>query len=206
MNRLAVRFPLLPSCQFFAYLSIHVNVCFYLAYFIMAPQVQFTTSQEIVHDRLPDLRYGKFQTKHASVSPFTFSGQCLLWDGFETEVRRMLLSFQWSAEALDAHLSNSNPKHLINEFFEIGNELSLSGRFVQHVLHAMTAVGTDLGIRSVLETSKLSTMQRRKLDARSSIDKVHPFTPKLIPHRESGRRIRTSPRWARDHLPNSWGS
>jgi hypothetical protein len=36
--------------------------------------------------------------------------------------------------------------NIVNGMFQCGDELSLSGRFVQQVLHVMTAVGRDLNI------------------------------------------------------------
>jgi hypothetical protein len=55
------------------------------------------------------------------------------------------------------------PHDLINEMFLVGDELSLSGRFVQQVLHVMTAVGQDLGIPIRFGDHKTVKPSERKL-------------------------------------------
>lgn len=95
---------------------------------------------------MPEILEAKYKTKTASLSEFKFSGIYSPWHGFEDEVRQTFLSLRWSNSLLSAHRTNPHPNDLIHETFLVGDDLSLSGRFVQHVLRVMTAVARDLNI------------------------------------------------------------
>lgn len=112
----------------------------------MSENVILSNSYDITQQPLPKLKFARYQTKRPSISPFTFAGTYVFWDGFENEVRKNFLSQQWGNSVISVRRIHPGPHDLSNEMFLVGDELSLSGRFVQQVLHVMTAVGHDLKI------------------------------------------------------------
>jgi hypothetical protein len=113
---------------------------------MMTIHVESIDSRQITKQRLSPYREAKNLRKTASVSNVSFSGVCVPWDRFENEVRRNFLLQNWGNSPISFRLSKPGSNDLQEELFLIGDEISLSGRFVQQVLHVMTAVGCDLNI------------------------------------------------------------
>jgi hypothetical protein len=112
----------------------------------MADQYILSNSYQITQEPLPDFKKAANSTKSASLSGFTFSGIHVSWDGFENDVRKNFLKQAWGTSIISVRQLQPASHDLHNEMFLVGDELSLSGRFVQQVLHVMTAVGHDLRI------------------------------------------------------------
>lgn len=112
----------------------------------MSENVILSNSYDITQQPLPKLKFARYQTKRPSISPFTFAGTYVFWDDFENEIRKNFLSQQWGNSVISVRRIHPGPHDLSNEMFLVGDELSLSGHFVQQVLHVMTAVGHDLKI------------------------------------------------------------
>jgi hypothetical protein len=113
---------------------------------MMTIHVESIDSRQITKQRLSPYREAKNLRKTTSVSNVSFSGVCVPWDRFENEVRRNFLLQNWGDSPISFRLSKPGSNDLQEELFLIGDEISLSGRFVQQVLHVMTAVGCDLNI------------------------------------------------------------
>jgi hypothetical protein len=113
---------------------------------MMTIHVESIDSRQITKQRLSPYREAKNLRKTTSVSNVSFSGVCVPWDRFENEVRRNFLLQNWGNSPISFRLSKPGSNDLQEELFLIGDEISLSGRFVQQVLHVMTAVGCDLNI------------------------------------------------------------
>lgn len=107
--------------------------------------------KDLTQQSIPKIIQAKYRTQNRpSTSQFFFSAQHLPWLGFEKEVRR---NFQVQSQTWDRHsatiaVRRESPHKfdIVNEMFQCGDELSLSGRFVQQVLHVMTAVSRDLNL------------------------------------------------------------
>jgi hypothetical protein len=112
----------------------------------MADRFILSNSYQITQEPLPQYNKAQNRTKSASLSNFTFSGTYVPWDGFENEVRKNFVAQQWGTSIISVRQLHPGPNDLQNEMFLVGDELSLSGRFVQQLLHVMTAVGHDLKI------------------------------------------------------------
>lgn len=138
----------------------------------MSQEYLLANSHDIIQEPLPHVCYGKNRTRHASVSDFVFSGIHHSWGGFENEVRKNFLAQQWGDSIISVRRSRPDPIDLSNEMFLVGNELSLSGRFVQQVLHLMTAAGQDLRIPIRLGITKQSTPLRESVVSKNSVDKA----------------------------------
>jgi hypothetical protein len=102
--------------------------------------------RDITQLSLPDIIRAKYHTQTVSTSTCTLQGQYLPWSDFENEVRRNFERQKWGNSILSVRRVIPEKFDLANEIFQCGDELSLSGRFVQQVLHVMTAVGRDLNI------------------------------------------------------------
>jgi hypothetical protein len=59
---------------------------------------------------------------------------------FESEVRKKFLSITWGKSIISVRRAVPDQLDIVNEMFQCGDELSVSGRFVQQVLHVMTAI------------------------------------------------------------------
>jgi hypothetical protein len=113
---------------------------------MMTIRVETIDSHQITTERLSTYCEAINPKRTTSVSNVGFSGVCVPWDRFENEVRSNFLSQKWGNFPISLRLSKPGPNDLQEEMFLVGDEISLSGRFVQQVLHVMTAVGCDLNI------------------------------------------------------------
>jgi hypothetical protein len=135
-----------PNCCIFVS-SVEIVHHFFLD---MAPTDQngilSQNGRDVTIQPLPDIVRARYHTRAASLSPYNFEAQYVPWSGFENEVRKTFETQKWSSSILSIRRAIPNKFDLVNEMFQCGDELSVSGRFVQQVLHVMTAVGRDLSI------------------------------------------------------------
>lgn len=81
-------------------------------------------------------------SNHAS----RFEGVLGLWSSFESSVRQNTKAINWSQHQTilqSRPVGTNNSLH--HEHYICGDEISVSGRFVQNVLHPLIAVGKELG-------------------------------------------------------------
>lgn len=105
-------------------------------------------------DRLPQIRYeDKRATESSAVHrDLHFCGNLKRWTSFEEEVDQVFRDnfHKWDSfprNILHVVLKDPVKNAISNEHYLCGEELSSSGRYVQHVLHVMTAVGRELGFK-----------------------------------------------------------
>src|SRR4051812_29579707 len=106
------------------------------------------TAKDITKQRLPDLNLGPYKTKSDSRHNIEFR-QCLgEWTGFEREVRRIFLSQIWPSYVLAYHPGpqEGHPHDIHHEHVYCGDEISVVGRFSQHIGQVMSAVFQNLGM------------------------------------------------------------
>jgi hypothetical protein len=103
--------------------------------------------KQITQQPLPDIIRAKYRTKTTSTSAYTFEGEYLPWEGFEKEVRENFRRHKFGSSIISVRRVLPDQFDIVNEMFHCGDELSLSGRFVQQVLHVMTAVGRDSNVQ-----------------------------------------------------------
>jgi hypothetical protein len=113
---------------------------------MMTIHIEFINSRQTTKERLSPYCKANNLKKTTSVSNVSFSGVCVPWDRFENKVRSNFLSQRWGNSPISFRRVKPGQNDLQEEMFLIGDEISLSGRFVQQVLHVMTAVGCDLNI------------------------------------------------------------
>jgi hypothetical protein len=99
----------------------------------------FATTQEA----LPNIIVARYHTQTISTSSYFLEAQHLPWADFENEVRQKFLSMTWGKSIISVRRAVPDQLDIVNEMFQCGDELSVSGRFVQQVLHVMTAVAKD---------------------------------------------------------------
>ncbi len=104
------------------------------------------TGRDITQQPLPDIIKAVYHTQKPSLSPYYLEAQHLPWPGFENEVRRNFERQNWGTSIISVRRAFPDQFDIVNEMFQCGDELSLSGRFVQQVLHVTTAIGRDLNI------------------------------------------------------------
>lgn len=109
------------------------------------------TARDIVYDSIPELHRNKRGTISSSFHDKWYDGHLSNWDLFEREAYKLSSQIELlPRKALSVkpeYLEDPEDKpqnHVWNEQFLCGDELSISGRFVQQVLHPVTAVAREL--------------------------------------------------------------
>ena len=102
--------------------------------------------RDVTQQPLPAIIEARYHTQKPSLSPYFLEGQYLAWPDFENDVRKNFERQNWGNSIISVRRALPSQFDIVNEMFQCGDELSLSGRFVQQALHVMTAVGRDLGI------------------------------------------------------------
>ena len=106
------------------------------------------TSQQIVRERLPDLRVGHRHTTSSAFRDIRFVGNLRQWDSFETDVWQVNSAYPWrSHQRVVSHaMQNPSNAHLSWEQVFCGDEYGVQGRFQERVGQVMTGVFTDQGM------------------------------------------------------------
>lgn len=105
----------------------------------------------------PLMKYCDKAKRHVKSSSFHglwYVGELEIWTGFEDEVGKNFAGIEWkdhpSILAYDLPSEEVSELHLYaGDHFICGEELSISGRWVQHALHPMSTVGKELKYKMV---------------------------------------------------------
>ncbi|KAK2754213.1 hypothetical protein FQN54_007092 [Arachnomyces sp. PD_36] len=118
-------------------------------------QVKALTAEDVTLQ--PLIKYHDNAKRHVKSSSFHglwYVGELETWSGFEDEVGKNFGGIKWkdhqtilSYDIPSERVSDLNL--LAKEHFLCGEELSISGRWVQHALHPMSTVGKELGYKMV---------------------------------------------------------
>lgn len=115
--------------------------------------VTFLDAKSLTMSALPKLGYIDNRATQSSAihSHLTFCANMIPWTSFEHEVRSNFNQIfrDWDQKPkviLSVELKQPPANAITNEHYLCGEELSSSGRYVQNVLHVMTAVGKELAI------------------------------------------------------------
>ena len=112
-----------------------------------SPNYTTETARDMTRQRLPNFIKAEYHTVFESKSPMSFTGRLWQWRGFEDQVRETFDAQRWGKSIISARLAQPDQNDISHEMFHCGDELSLSGRFVQNALHVMTAIGRDLNYK-----------------------------------------------------------
>ncbi|KAN0079725.1 hypothetical protein V8E54_004939 [Elaphomyces granulatus] len=106
------------------------------------------TSQQIVRERLPDLRVGHRHTTSKAFRKIRFLGNLRHWDSFERDVWQVNSAHPWGShqKAVSHAMQNPSNAHLSWEQVFCGDEHGVQGRFQERVGQVMTGVFTDQGM------------------------------------------------------------
>ncbi|KAK2768454.1 hypothetical protein FQN54_000309 [Arachnomyces sp. PD_36] len=107
------------------------------------------TCQDILSHSIPELlRDDKLRTSSEALHRIQFCGELSRWESFEEEVQRF---FRDQVPQLPPYVISlrPDPKHhpaaeFYNELVFCGDELSISGRFSQNVLHPVTVASSQM--------------------------------------------------------------
>ncbi|KAL1847214.1 hypothetical protein Plec18170_008778, partial [Paecilomyces lecythidis] len=107
---------------------------------------------DLTKDRLPEIQSEPDRCTGSSAvhTDLKFNGRLVPWKSFEQDVHdvfRKVFKNPITRKKLHVVLSHPGEDAISNEHYLCGEELSSSGRYVQHALHVMTAVGNDLGFK-----------------------------------------------------------
>src|SRR5277367_4230397 len=104
------------------------------------------TGQSLTTQRIPDLRRNDCGTESSALHRIEFRGTLGHWTRFESEVRQVFNSQQWTANTLSFSPIQPDPNHVYFEQLNCGDEHSVVARFGQQIGHIMTSVAQDLNI------------------------------------------------------------
>ncbi|PGG95151.1 hypothetical protein AJ79_10225 [Helicocarpus griseus UAMH5409] len=111
-------------------------------------QVEGLTAEDVT--LRPIIKYCDKTKRHVQSSSFHglwYVGELEIWTGFENEVRKNFAGIEWKDHpTILAYEPGEDVSKLhlhAGDHFICGEELSISGRWVQHVLHPMSAVGKE---------------------------------------------------------------
>ncbi|KAJ9347959.1 hypothetical protein C8Q69DRAFT_445199 [Paecilomyces variotii] len=114
--------------------------------------VTFLDAKDLTMAALPDINFIDNRAAQSSAvhSHLRFCARLVLWETFEHEVRKVFNDVfrNWDEDQsniLSVEMDQQSPNSIVNEHYLCGEELSTSGRYVQNVLHVMTAVGKESG-------------------------------------------------------------
>ena len=97
------------------------------------------------------------RTTSSSNHTSRFEGVLGLWSSFESSVRQNTDAIDWTQHQTILQIRPTGSANLLHhEHYVCGDEISVSGRFVQNVLHPSIAVGKEVGQRIRWGDSKTS--------------------------------------------------
>ncbi|DAA72576.1 TPA_exp: Uncharacterized protein A8136_6379 [Trichophyton benhamiae CBS 112371] len=134
---------------------------------------------------------GERHVKSSSLHNIWFTGEIKQWNSFEDEVLGHFSSVRW-----DRHqeiIAYGPPDAGVSEFhidardhYVCGEELSISGRFVQHALQPMSAVSKILGLEMVFGDWKATSRNRVDFVPAAEVD--YPTEkPEILANKGKGR-------------------
>ena len=146
-------------------------------------KVKGLTAKDVTHQ--PLLKYYDKRPRHvksSSLHGLWFVDNVEGWWDFEDQADSLFARVPWSAHtsilAYDFPDEGASDFHIhAADHFICGEELSISGRWVQHALHPMSAVGKELGFTTVFGDWK-ATAQHSVTFVQSG--KVDPTTGEII--------------------------
>ncbi|KAJ9205333.1 hypothetical protein DTO164E3_1311 [Paecilomyces variotii] len=115
------------------------------------PNVAFFKARDIVMSSFPEcLTNEQHHVRSSAIHRLKYARELVHWVDFQEDVRRTFDSISWDdyQRPLDVkfHETTGNENVLREEHFMSGNELSTNSRYVQHVLHVMSAIAKEIGI------------------------------------------------------------
>ena len=108
------------------------------------------TARDITYDSIPALHRNENGTISSSLHEKWYDGHLSNWDTFEREAYKLSSQIEplpRTVLSVKPGGPNQPQNHVWNEQFLCGDELSVSGRFVQQVLHPVTVVARELKMR-----------------------------------------------------------
>lgn len=128
----------------------------------------YWTAKDITRHSFPV--YTSYHSHHASgtsLGKTVFKGEFQSWSNFANEVFAAFNGVEWDKfpEFIDITIESNKSISLNKEYYKCGAEISTSGRYVQHVLHPMSAVFQEIGLPYVFGDFGASN-QARKTDVK----------------------------------------
>ncbi|KAJ9255741.1 hypothetical protein DTO212C5_9105 [Paecilomyces variotii] len=113
--------------------------------------VTLLTAKDIVMSSFPNcLTNEENHVRSSALHRLRYVGPLVHWTDFQKQVRQIFKSREWKdyQKPLDIRFRDTtgNANALGEEHFMSGNELSTNSRYVQHVLHVMSAIAKEIGI------------------------------------------------------------
>lgn len=106
--------------------------------------VQFLTAKDLIDSSIPDIMDTKNHSSGNGLHNLWYSGEIRPWKDFENEVRHFSDGIIWNENVKPLATAIDNINSIDKEHFLCGAEISVSGRFVQNVLHVVSAVAAEL--------------------------------------------------------------
>lgn len=116
--------------------------------FNLIAQKLFLNSKDLARSPLPNLNFGKEKTISSSLHPLEYRQKLVYWSRFEPLVRETIDQLDLPEEILDIwnHPELVGPNNIHGrEHVQCGDEISIVGRFNQHVGQVLSAVFQTLG-------------------------------------------------------------
>ncbi|KAK2768797.1 hypothetical protein FQN54_000653 [Arachnomyces sp. PD_36] len=111
------------------------------------------TAEFLLQQALPQLSVKhKHHTTSKALSDIHFTGSLEPWDSFEEEVLTFCTTIkeEYDIENILGYTSSKPTTYDMSlEHFRCGEEISVSGRFVNNALHVMSAIGLEVGLTTV---------------------------------------------------------
>lgn len=146
-------------------------------------QVEYWTAKDITKHSFP--AYTAHHSHHAtgtSLGNIYFNGESQSWSNFASEVCATFNGIEWDEfpEIIDATIEDNRSITLSKEYYKCGAEISTSGRYVQHVLHPMSAVFQELGLLYAFgdfgASNEARKTDKKKEEERADTRKVPDYT------------------------------
>lgn len=108
------------------------------------------TAHDLVYSSIPELIIGSSKTLSDSTHRLEFKAILVHWRNFETDVRHSSRNVDWGSHpAILAYAplnEHAGSHHTFSEQLICGDESTVSSRFGQHVMHAMSSVFRTLSV------------------------------------------------------------
>lgn len=142
-------------------------------------EVRGLTAEDVVCEPLLKYNDCSRHVKSSSLHPIWSSGKIEVWSTFEAEVEQTFLEIPWEnySAVIDYALPDDVDKNHIRarDHFLCGEELSISGRWSDHALNPVSAIGRVLGYGAVFGDWKATARSNFSLaEPESTADGVTP--------------------------------
>ncbi|KAJ9234816.1 hypothetical protein DTO166G5_4901 [Paecilomyces variotii] len=139
------------------------------------PNVAFFKARDIVMSSFPEcLTNEQHHVRSSAIHRLKYARELVHWVDFQEDVRRTFDSISWDdyQRPLDVkfHETTGNENVLREEHFMSGNELSTNSRYVQHVLHVMSAIAKEIGIGEAQSAESSKAQKSESTEVNKDMD------------------------------------